>query len=73
MPTPRPPAAATLQEALRWSVEARGSDTAPRHLEPMSEEDRAFLLGAMQGLHNNASNLSVRAFVRVCLSEAIAI
>eukprot|EP00048_Salpingoeca_helianthica_P020954 m.9517 g.9517 ORF g.9517 m.9517 type:complete len:360 (+) comp5430_c0_seq2:213-1292(+) len=55
---PRPPAAPTLQEALRWSVEARGDDTGPRTLAPMSAEDRQFLLDAMAHLQGDTDGLA---------------
>lgn len=53
----RPLASGTLEDMLRWSVEARGDDVAARELQPMSEEDKRFLLAAMQSVQTDTTSL----------------
>jgi hypothetical protein len=56
---PRPPAAPTLQEAFRWSLEARG-DAGVGATQPLSEEDAKFLRGALTAMEGNSDETKVR-------------
>eukprot|EP00047_Mylnosiga_fluctuans_P020919 m.97823 g.97823 ORF g.97823 m.97823 type:complete len:338 (+) comp8680_c0_seq2:90-1103(+) len=58
---PRPPAAPTLQEALRWLIEAKG-DQPTQATQPLNEADEQFLRGALGAMQGNTEE--TKGFIR---------